>query len=398
MVRSLYSGVSGLNAHQTKMDVIGNNIANVNTYGFKAGRASFSDVFYQSIKNAAAGTVTFAGNNPSTVGYGVQVASIDKDMSQSSFQSTNRTLDLAISGDGFFAIGKFSTNKDGSMPTGMTPPDSIAYTRNGNFGIDSEGNLVSNNNYFVLGCRNNTEGLLATGDVSSKTLLTVEMGDNNADNLTNSADYVYGNTLNINNLIKTAYNIFTGDNGVLYTYQTYEIDEDGALVAEDPVLCNIKGEPILEGAEDGEEAGEPIEYDPDMSTAEALEAGGIVGEFTFADLSAFTIGSDGVITVTYNNQLKAIGRIEVTVFDNPEGLIEVGETCFAETAASGVGKVKKAGDQGAGKIASNKLEMSNVNLAQEFSDMIVTQRGFQANARIITTSDSMLEELVNLKR
>ena len=397
MVRSLYSGVSGLNAHQTKMDVIGNNIANVNTYGFKSGRASFSDVFYQSIKNAAAGTTTFAGNNPSTVGYGVQVASIDKDMSQSSFQSTNRTLDLAISGDGFFSIAKFSMNKDGSEPTATTPPDSVVYTRNGNFGVDSEGNLVSNNNYFVLGTRNNMEGLIATGDVSAKNLLTVELGDNNLDNLTNSSDYVYGNTININNLIQTAYNIFTGENGVLYTYQTYEIDEDGALVMEDPVLCNIKGEPILDG-EDDEEDGEPIEYDPDMTTAEALEAGGIVGEFTFADLSAFTIGSDGVITTTYNNQMKAIARIEVTVFDNPEGLIEVGETVFAETAASGVGKVKKAGDQGAGKIASNKLEMSNVNLAQEFSDMIVTQRGFQANARIITTSDSMLEELVNLKR
>ena len=397
MVRSLYSGVSGLNSHQTKMDVIGNNIANVNTYGFKAGRASFSDVFYQSIKNEAAGTVSFAGNNPSTVGYGVQVASIDKDMSQSSFQSTNRTLDLAISGDGFFSIAKFSMNKDGSAPTNTTSPDVVGYTRNGNFGIDSEGNLVSNNNYFVLGTRNSTEGLIANGDVSAKHLLTQELGDNNADNLTNSADYVYGNTINVNNLIKTAYNIFTGENGVLYTYQTYEIDEDGNLTAEDPILCNIKGEPILDSEDDGE-TGEPIEYDPDMSTAEAIEAGGIVGELTFADLAAFTIGSDGVITVTYNNQMKALGRIEVTVFDNPEGLIESGETVFSETAASGVGKVKKAGDQGAGKIASNKLEMSNVNLAQEFSDMIVTQRGFQANARIITTSDSMLEELVNLKR
>ena len=98
-MRALYSGVAGLKTHQTKMDVIGNNIANVNTYGFKSSRASFSDVFYQSVKTAAAGTESFAGNNPSTVGYGTQVASIDRDMSQSSFQSTNRTLDLAISGE-----------------------------------------------------------------------------------------------------------------------------------------------------------------------------------------------------------------------------------------------------------------------------------------------------------
>ena len=124
----------------------------------------------------------------------------------------------------------------------------------------------------------------------------------------------------------------------------------------------------------------------------------VTGKFTYADLAAFTIGSDGVITTTYNNTLKAIARVEITVFDNPEGLIENGDTSFSETAASGSGKVRKAGEQGAGTVASNKLEMSNVNLAQEFSDMIVTQRGFQANARIITTSDSMLEELVNLKR
>ena len=116
MVRSLYSGVAGLTSHQTKMDVIGNNIANVNTYGFKSSRTSFSDVYYQSVKSATGGTETFAGNNPSTIGYGVQVASIDKDMSQSSFQSTNRKLDLAISGDGFFAVGTFTSQADGSAP------------------------------------------------------------------------------------------------------------------------------------------------------------------------------------------------------------------------------------------------------------------------------------------
>ncbi|MBQ2823961.1 MAG: flagellar hook-basal body complex protein [Oscillospiraceae bacterium] len=395
MIRSLYSGVSGLTSHQTKMDVIGNNIANVNTYGFKSSRTSFSDIYYQSIANASAGTATFAGNNPSTVGYGVQVASIDKDMSQSSFQSTNRTMDLAISGDGFFATANFSSEKDGSMPSDTTSPDSITYTRMGNFGIDSAGNIVSNNNRFVLGSRNSDEGLLSTGDKSAQALLAVELGDNNGDGLLNSSDYVYGNTLNVNDLIQKAYNIYTGDNGILYTYSNYKVDttQDPPVFTKDtPVLCNIKGEPILD------DTGAPITFAPEDTTEAAVEKGGIVGEFTYSDLSAFTIGSDGVITTTYNNQMKAIGRIEITVFDNPEGLIENGETAYTETAASGAGKVKKAGDQGAGTVATNKLEMSNVNLAQEFSDMIVTQRGFQANARIITTSDSMLEELVNLKR
>lgn len=472
MVRSLYSGVSGLTSHQTKMDVIGNNIANVNTYGFKSSRASFSDVFYQSVKTATAGTESFAGNNPSTVGYGVQVASIDKDMSQSSFQSTNRTLDLAISGDGFFALGAFSADANGNAPSETASPDSITYTRNGNFGIDSAGNLVSNNNRFVLGTCNSLDGLHTVGDPSAKELLGIALEDNNGDEKVTSSDYTFANTINVNDLIQEAYGIYTDpDSGILYTnripvpvtksktvpvlddegndtgetttveeiigFRQGEIDPDGKLY-----LCDLKGNYITFDAKDedgnetmgvaqyintlGEDDDEDTELpyislfiatpnedeeaenpyvltaytveDEDTPAPLTIEKDAVLGEFTYSDLSAFNIGKDGVITVTYNNQLKAIARIEITVFDNPEGLIENGDTSYTETAASGAGKVKKAGDQGAGTVASNKLEMSNVNLAQEFSDMIVTQRGFQANARIITTSDSMLEELVNLKR
>lgn len=145
MVRSLYSGVAGLTSHQTRMDVIGNNIANVNTYGFKASRTSFSDIYYQTKKSASGGTSVFAGNNESAVGYGVQISSIDKDMSASSFQTTNRTLDLAISGDGFFMTG--GVNEVGQI-------SDVTYTRYGSFGVDSAGNLVNTMNQFVLGTNN----------------------------------------------------------------------------------------------------------------------------------------------------------------------------------------------------------------------------------------------------
>lgn len=448
MVRSLYSGVSGLTSHQTKMDVIGNNIANVNTYGFKSSRASFSDVFYQSVKTAAAGTESFAGNNPSTVGYGTQVASIDRDMSQSSFQSTNRTLDLAISGDGFFATGVFTSGPDGGAPDITASPDSITYTRNGNFGIDSAGNLVSNNNRFILGTRNTEKGLLLNSDLSAQELLKNTLQDNNGDNQINSTDYTFENTINVNDLIADAYGIYTDEEtGYMYTnrrpeavikdgkivgYKQGEIDRDDTTGEETYYLCDIKGNYVTMEDDNGKalpffkytkadpatnteasmsactleddgngklkpKAYTLVNQKPD-NTAYKVDDLAVTGRFTYADLAAFTIGSDGVITTTYNNTLKAIARVEITVFDNPEGLIENGDTSFTETAASGSGKVRKAGEQGAGTIASNKLEMSNVNLAQEFSDMIVTQRGFQANARIITTSDSMLEELVNLKR
>ncbi|MGN0553848.1 MAG: flagellar hook protein FlgE [Oscillospiraceae bacterium] len=448
MVRSLYSGVSGLTSHQTKMDVIGNNIANVNTYGFKSSRASFSDVFYQSVKTAAAGTESFAGNNPSTVGYGTQVASIDKDMSQSSFQSTNRTLDLAISGDGFFATGAFSSGADGGAPDITASPDSITYTRNGNFGIDSFGNLVSNNNRFILGTRNSEAGLLKNSDLSAQELLKISLEDNNGDTQINSTDYTFENTINVNDLIADAYGIYTDeDTGYMYTNRKPEaVMKDGKVVGykqgdidraddgtETYYLCDLKGNYVTMEDDNGKALPffKYVKKDPTDPNSKASFTAAIIddtgaqqaytlvnqkkdkdgndvpytvddlavtGKFTYADLAAFTIGSDGVITTTYNNTLKAIARVEITVFDNPEGLIENGDTSFTETAASGSGKVKQAGEQGAGFIKSNKLEMSNVNLAQEFSDMIVTQRGFQANARIITTSDSMLEELVNLKR
>ena len=366
MVRSLYSGVSGLTTHQTRMDVIGNNIANVNTYGFKASRVTFRDIYYQTAIGETAGTNSFAGNNPSTVGYGVQLGSIDKDMSMSSFQSTNRVLDLAISGDGFFITAQFdgsdpafkADDTTGGNTTGTgspyivdgaadVDPKSITYTRMGNFSIDSAGNLVAGANTFVLGTLNSAAGLAdgVVGDASAAFLndldITTSGADANAGGGTTdedtdgntSSDLTAANIININKLINLAWN-----------------------------------------------------------------ADGSKPEITYADLSSFDIGKDGVITVTYNSEMKAIARIELATFDNQEGLSEDGNTSFVETAASGVAKIKKPGEPGAGYTQANKLEMSNVNLAQEFSDMIVTQRGYQANARIITTSDSMLEELVNLKR
>ena len=314
MMRSLYSGVTGLTTHQTRMDVIGNNIANVNTYGFKASRTTFKDIYYQTVKSPSGGTASEkAGNNPTEVGYGVQLGSIDKNMSRSSFAGTDRTFDLAISGEGFFIVGKPESTggQGGNNTTGGEMVD-ITYTRMGNFGLDSTGNLVNANNKFVLGTCND-------GDYTAKTMSDKDPADE-AKSL---------QVINVNTLIQGAF----GDN-----------------------------------------------------------------ELTFKDLESFSIGSDGVLTATYKGDIKALARIEIAIFDNPEGLLQAGNTDFMVSAASNQPGINKPGDPGTGTTESGKLEMSNVNLAQEFSDMIITQRGFQANSRIITTSDSMLEELVNLKR
>lgn len=312
MMRSLYSGVTGLTTHQTRMDVIGNNIANVNTYGFKASRTTFKDIYYQTIKSPSGGTTEKkAGNNTTEVGYGVQLGSIDKNMSRSSFAGTDRTFDLAISGEGFCIVGKPGADANADKTD-------ITYTRMGNFGLDSKGNLVNANNKFVLGTKNTS----ASDEDSAGKLAEINPSKKKPTEL---------DVINVNELLKQAF--------------------------------------------------------PNENPAP-----------TFKDLEAFSIGADGVLTASYKGEIKALARIEIAVFDNPEGLLQAGNTDFMASAASGEVAVKRPGDPGAGTTESGKLEMSNVNLAQEFSDMIITQRGFQANSRIITTSDSMLEELVNLKR
>lgn len=475
MMRSLYSGVSGLTSHQTRMDVIGNNIANVNTYGFKASRTSFSDIYYQAKRSATGGTATYAGNNESAVGYGVEVSSIDKDMSSSSFQTTNRTLDLAIGGDGFFMT---------ATTTNLGIIEDVNYTRYGGFGVDSAGNLVNTLNRFVLGTNNWTKGYKSgyskeemAGRVPADTpteLEVINVNDRAWDAFKDFAEIDFTDVpakYRITDAAAgTTQTIFSGvdplddQNRIAYdrkTLPTALTDDDLASpttakteVAQDYILYNVDGKYVnTQGVvfdpdtgyytdEDGNyysyratttkddqgkvsktyqytlmkkdaTTGKPTAtattnvytYNDTSKTFERTDALGNtvyadmkMRPIGYSDLKSFSVGSDGVLTATYAGEIRMLARVEVATFTNIEGLLQIGDTAFGESTASGEPNIKVAGTSGAGEIASNKLEMSNVNLAGEFSDMIVTQRGFQANARIITTSDSMLEELVNLKR
>jgi flagellar hook protein FlgE len=441
MVRSLYSGVAGLTSHQTRMDVIGNNIANVNTYGFKASRTSFADIYYQAKRNETSGSSSYAGNNPSTVGYGVQVASIDKDMSMSSFQNTGRTLDLAISGDGFFITSGLDRNLD------IT---NVRYTRMGNFGIDSDGNLVNANNEFVLGTVNtkredggkysstemenldpaDTPSELDTINVNEliwdafkplcvKEYSDVDDADITAGHITQVAN-PNDNTQQIaadgnGNILYSVNGKYVNENGVVYNTKTGNyVDEEGneytftvtPANGTDPAEYTYTSTgTTVSGGQGGVAAGTIYKYDKDRRYFKGDDGNGndIFADMKmcalkYSDMDAFTVGSDGILKAQYSSTTMALARIEVATFDNVEGLREDGDTAFIQSSASGAANIKRPGDSGAGEVESSKLEMSNVNLANEFSDMIVTQRGFQANARIITTSDSMLEELVNLKR
>jgi len=269
MLRSLYSGVSGMKYHQVRMDVIGNNIANVNTVGFKSNRANFQDMFYQMLRDPVGVAAGEAGSvNPAQIGTGGIVTNIGVNMTQGGMQNTGRTLDLAIQGNGFFQV---------------TDGTNLFYTRNGVFNIDSSGYVVDSNGYQV------TDGAGV-------------------------------NPIQI-----------TGGNNIV---GTLIIGRDGSITATD---------------------------------------------------------TEGVV-------MNADYTIGLCSFANQEGLQKCGQNLFKEVpdvsgAATPIGTVGTSST-----INSGYLEMSNVDLTDEFTSLITTQRGYQANARTITTSDQMLQELLNIKQ
>lgn len=264
MLRSMYAGISGMKGFQTKLDVIGNNIANVNTVGFKKGRVTFQDMMSQTMSAAQGPTDGGRGGiNASQVGLGSQVGSVDNVHTQGFRQTTGRPLDLALEGDGMFALDANGTRM---------------YTRAGNFYLDSAGDIVNADGYYLL----NTAGEKI--------------------NIPNTAD-------------------------------SFNIQTNGTVIS-------------------------------------------VTGDTTVNE-----------------------GQIGIASFSNPAGLQKAGSNLFLNSDNAGISDALETPDsEGTASIVSGSLEMSNVDLATSFTEMIVAQRGFQANTRIITTSDEILQELVNLKR
>lgn len=330
MIRSMYSGISGLKNFQTKLDVIGNNIANVNTYGFKKGRTIFKDLISQTTAGASAGTDTRGGVNAKQVGLGSQLSAIDTIHSGGSMQSTGNTLDLAISGDGFFIVADgVDVNPTSTTAGEFTNP---LYTRAGNFYMDGNGYLINSDGKFVVGA--GVSGW--DGDLTTVTT-----------NYPNASD-VTANTAATGNLVDPTLNDFSDD-----------------IV------------PVTAGTG-------TVEYTPIRIPTNA---------------QSMSIGQDGTVTfVDSEGTLKWAGQLVLAKFPNPGGLTKAGSNYFQASPNSGNPLNQVATKEGMGSVNSGFLEMSNVDLSEEFTDMIVAQRGFQANTRIITTSDSILEELINLKR
>ena len=468
-MRSLYSGVSGLQNHQTRMDVIGNNVANVNTTGFKRGRVNFQDLLSQTMNGASRPNERVGGVNPQQIGLGMNVASIDTIHNQGSLQTTGVKTDVAIQGSGFFIL------REG---------EETFYTRAGVFDVDQQGTLVNPaNGMRVQGWQAETiDGETVINTSATPGRLSVPLGSKDpaqatsevllASNLDKNTPIIgegasaleaqagtytveydiydsFGNThtlrldytrvvgtenewqgqLTINQGEETevtptvsiggiqsttgsTYNVRFDNDGFLQSVTNAEggVDNQGRLeveVAFDvpgasiPVdeATGLPGEPVTQTVnlvlgEVGANVDSTTQFAAE-STQKAFSQDG----YTMGYLDDFQIDQSGTIVGIYTNGTrKALGRIALATFINPEGLDKAGDNTYARSINSGEALIDPAGVADKGGIISGALEMSNVDLAEQFTDMIITQRGFQANSRTITTSDQMLQELLTLKR
>lgn len=392
MLRSLYSGISGLRAHQTMLDVTGNNIANVNTAGFKGSSTQFQDTLSQLTQAAAGPQPAAGGTNPAQIGLGVRVAAVTTNFTQGSAQTTGKATDMMISGDGFFI-----TSRGGQQ----------LYTRAGAFGFDAAGRLVGPDGGILQGWAANNQGQVDTGgplgDLVLAPTTTIPAAETkkvgfegnlpsdaaSGDKLTRDIEVfdVEGKVRNLSvEFIRTdtGWNVTAKDpNGTADVTTSISFDQGKP---QSPAGLKIGNIDVDLNAVTGY-AG--------MTTVAATSRDGSKA----GTLEAFGLQPDGSLVGSFSNGVKqVVGRIALARFTNPEGLEKAGQSAYTGTANSGTAQVGVAGDPGFGSLAGGALEMSNVDLSQEFTNLIVAQRGFQANARIITTSDQVLQELVDLKR
>lgn len=331
MIKGMYAGISGMKSQQTKLDVIGNNLANVGTTGFKSSRVVFKDMLYQNSSNAVGASNNLGGSNAKQVGLGVSIGSIDRIMAQGMMQPTGRALDVAMDGDGFFMVAKGPVahqDDDIELDTDGTIQDAggreIFYTRDGSLSLDSEGYLVTSSGERVLGYSmesNGTQGMEADGKINF-------------------------------------------------------IDSE----------------------------------DPDLESAEGLKTLRIpdsvkMNDGTTRKVMSYSIGKDGLITaVVEGGEIAVLGQLATASFKNPEGLEAVGNNMYLNSSNSGAPLVSSGFGADPddvrtnGDIIQGMLEMSNVDIAEQFTDLIVTSRAFQASSKIISTSDEILQDVVNLKR
>ncbi|MGW6132123.1 flagellar hook protein FlgE [Cellulomonas sp. NPDC055163] len=394
MLRSLYSGISGLRSHQTMLDVTGNNIANVNTTGFKASQVQFQDTLSQVVQNAGGAQAGNGGTNPAQVGLGVKVAGITTNFTQGASQLTGRSTDMMIQGDGFFMVRKGAET---------------FYTRAGSFDFDATGQMVlPGEGALVQGWLAGPGGTIDTnGPVGDLSVPAGRLMEANA-----STEAVFGGNLKADAAVGTSMErvvqLFDETGNARELALTFTKGAAGWTMSATDGTAAYPTTPLVFDATTGALTS-PTSFPVGAVTVDLSTVTGFAGVDTIAKksqdgyaagtLESFALAADGTITGSFSNGLKqAIGKLSMGSFTNPAGLSKAGGSLYRTSVNSGDAQIGAAGTGGRGSLAGGALEMSNVDLSSEFTNLIVAQRGFQANSRVITTSDELLQELVNLKR
>ena len=419
MSSALFTSVTGLQVHQSSLDVIANNIANANTTGYRSSGTQFQDLFSQNLVGSSAPTATSGGRNAIQVGLGATIASIDTDFSQGSLTTTGVDTDLAIQGSGFFILS------DGSTYT---------YTRDGSFDINANGQLIeSSTGQFVQGYLADSDGNIDTNsgvqnleipiggssivqatseavyegnlDASAAVGTTVERTVRIYDSLGEAHDLalIFTKTSNSNEWSwefdassDPGISSVTPDSG---SVGTLTFDSTGRLTASTPSDVTVA---FVAGGSSTPDS--PLTFTLDFSEVTQLSGesdAALTSQngFAMGVLESFDLGSDGVITGVFSNGLtRVIGQVALATFPSETGLVRIGNNQFRESPASGLPQIGTPNSGGRGLVSGGVLESSNVDLTEEFSNLILVQRGYQANARSVTAADTLLQETVNLIR
>lgn len=425
MIQALLASVASIKAQQTRMNIIGNNLANVNTTAFKGSRVNFHQMIAQTVRGATRPGDNRGGTNPVQFGLGVMVAGTDIMHEQGSLNATNRPTDLALQGSGFFILGDNSQSY---------------YSRDGSFDLDANGDLVHRTTgLYVMGWTADSEGEINPNQqITPASKLNIPFGSVTALQATTRANFkgnlksdaaptdvatttitVYDSlgaphviTLNITN--RTAPPGGTPPTGATASWD-WEAYEGTTLIGSsvdpgnEPMYFDangriINGDTVGVASLTGSAGALDFDVNLDFSAITqnrdtfSLQSTGQNG-FPPGSLNGFSIGADGTITGTFTNSMtRTLGRIATSVFSNPSGLEYIGSNLWTITGNSGAPEVGEAGSRGRGSLAPGFLEQSNVDIGSEFTDLIVTQRGFQANTRVVTTVDEMLQDLITMKR
>lgn len=422
MLTSFYSALTGLNANALYLSIIGNNLANLNTIGFKANITTFGDLLSQTMT----GGVANGAGNPLQIGLGTQLVSTTPLFTQGSLMTTGEATSMAILGNGFFIMEDVN--------------GTISYTRAGNFTLDKDGNLVAPDGSFVQGWTGIDP---VTGLVIPNTALSnikINPGDLNPPKVTDLMSHVtnlsadaaitdaYSTSVVVYDSMGTAHTVtytFTKTAALTWDWAVTSADADalgGGSVTNGTGTLTFDASGNLTAPTSAAEPQITFDWNTTFGAANSVitwdiwDTAGTTANLTSygspsstsstsqngygaGTVSSFVVRTDGVIEAIYSNgQTAELAQVALANFNNPHGLIKLGANLYGETITSGAPSVGEAATGGRGAIAGNALELSNVDIAQEFTNIITAQRGYQANSRVITTSDELMQEAINIKR